>query len=443
VVEINTPFWREPMRRILVLAFCFSLLPCRGTADDEMLRRYVEEALRKNHQVEIYRVDAAAADEEREAAARELWPKAVLNSRGTRLNRAVSLDLPLPLPPGEELPEFVKAWQWQVGAQLTYPIYNGGLLRRNLELREAAAEAAGLQVHASADRLTLDVVSAYLDLKMAAALRSVQKEILTTAREHKRTVEVKLEQGVVSLRELKRAEAVVADAERELAAAENRVAVITSAFNFLLNRELEAEIDLSAEPAWADDYDLEEAKRNALKNRPEMEVMNSYLVIGDKKVEIARADYLPSFSLAVEGGFRDGDIQSIAGRDYWQVSLLAGFKLFDPARGHKVASAEASRRRDQVMADQLAKSIELDVTRSFIQLSDAEKQLDAAGRAKAAAEEAYRVAELQFEEGVIDQTTYLDADLALTSAKVHLEQARFAVLKAETELRYAAAYPLP
>jgi len=60
-----------------------------------------------------------------------------------------------------------------------------------------------------------------------------------------------------------------------------------------------------------------------------------------------------------------------------------------------------------------------------------------------AAEEAHRVAELQFGQGLIDQVTYLDSRLALTAARVQQQQERFAALAAEASLRHAACYPLP
>lgn len=431
------------MNRILILFVSILVIPASARSDEDPLARYVGEAIRRNLQIEISRIDVEVAQKEMTAAAKELYPKASLSYRHSRLNRAVSINLPFLMPPGEELPDFIKAWQWQVGAQLSYPIYMGGSLRRNFELRGAAAEASARQADAVRDRLVLGVVKSYLNLKMATALERVQKQALETAEKHHDSVKAMLDQGVVTLRELKRSEAEVADAERAHIAAVNAVRLAGSSFNFLLNRDLEAEIDLSSEPAWDEEYDLQEAYENAMRRRPELEALRVNLLIGEKKVEMSRAEYLPNFSLVAEGGFRDGDIQALAGRDYWQVGIMASIKLFDSSRRHKVAAARASKVRDELRIEQMAKSIELEVTGSYLQLKNAREQMSTAERSVAASEEAHRVAELQFEQGVIDQVTYLDAELALTAARVLLEQARYSSLMAEAEFRYSAGYMIP
>jgi len=292
-----------------------------------------------------------------------------LNYRHTRLSRAVTFDLPFPLPTrSSESTVLSDVWQWQFAVQARVPIYLGGSLRHNLKLKEAAYRGSEYVLSAAERDVALAVIQTYLDLKMALALKEVQTAALESALEHQRAVTAMLEQGMVSIRELKRAEATVAQAESEVIAAENAVQLARHSFNFLLNRDLEAEIDTSAEPSWSDRYSLEEATEKALRNRPELAAMEQRLITGDRQVDLARSSYYP--------------------------------RLFDASRDDRVAAARAARRREELRLESSRKQIELQVTESYIRLVSARKQLSAREREKAAAEEARRVASLQFEQGM-------------------------------------------
>jgi outer membrane protein TolC len=423
---------------IIALLIPFAAL---ALADDQPLKRYVELALRQNLQVEMSRADVEFARRGRDQAAAAFYPTLGFNYRHTLVNREIGLDIPIP--GFDEGMVLASRWQWQAAFSGQVPIYMGGKLRRALELQDAVLSGSELSVGAEERDVALQVIGAYLDLKMALALAEVQSAAVETAREHQRSVEAMMDQGMVSLREVKRAEAVVAEAESELIAAGNAAELARRSFNYLLNRGLEEEIDTSAEPAWDQVYDLERAIENALQSRPELAALQQRLVAGDKQIGLARADYFPTFSLAAEGGMRDGDIMSLGGRDYWQVSVLAGITLFDATREDRVAAARADRRRQDLVLESTRKRIELQVTDSYLRLVDSRKQLSAAGREQAAAEEALRVAELQFKQGVADQVTFLDAELALTAARVRVEQSRYRMLKAEASLRHAAGFELP
>jgi outer membrane protein TolC len=436
--------WREKMREKLivltVIALMISVVPGLP-ADENPLKRYVELALGQNLQVEISRTDVEEAHRERDAAAAAFYPTAEFNYRHTRINREISFDIPIP--GFSESVVVSSLWQWQAAFSGRVPIYTGGKLSRALELSEAVLSGRESSLGASERDVAMQVVDAYLDLKMAVALEQVQSASLEIAKEHQRVVAAMLDQGMVSLRELKRAEASVAEAESQLIAAGNAAQLSKRVFNYLLNRGLEEEIDASSEPEWNDEYDLGKAIEDAMRSRPELSALEQGMVAGDKQIALARADYYPNLSLAAEGGWRDGDMMSIAGRDYWQVSLLAGITIFDGTREDRVASARAARRREGLVLESTRKRIELQVTESYLRLVDARKQLSAAEREKGAAEEALRVAELQFKQGVADQVTFLDAELAMTAARVRTEQSHYLVLKAEASLRYAAGYSLP
>jgi len=434
------------MKRVqiaIITAMLGALLVGQCAANDELLKRYVNEALLQNLQIEMSRSDVEIARRDRDAAASAFYPTAGFDYRHTRVNREISLDIPLNIPGFEAGSVLSKSWQWQAAFSGRVPLYLGGRLRHNLGLRDAVLKGSEIGVDIDERDVALQVIQGYLDLKMALALEVVQGAALETAKEHQRSVQAMLDQGMVSLRELKRAEAVTAEAESELIAAGNAAQRARRAFNYVLNRDLETEVDASAEPQWGGEYDLAEAIEKAVQARPELAALQQRLLAGNKQIDLARSDYYPNFSLAAEGGWRDGDIMAMGGRDYWQVSVLAGLTLFDATREDKIAAARASRRREGLLLESTRKRIELQVTDSYLRLVDARKQLSASEREVSAAEEAQRVAELQFEQGVVNQVTYLDAEFALISAGVRNEQARFKVWKAEAALRHAAGYPLP
>ena len=433
-------------RTVAIAAAVLAVVAAAANAggDDEALRRYVMEALGRNLDIEMSRTDVVAAQHDRDAAAAAFYPTAGFNYRHTRINTEVGLPIDLTSILGMDSPLVLsEAWQWQAAFSAQVPIYLGGTLRHGLRMREAAVRSRELLLSASERDVALQVIRAYLDLKMALALKEVQAASLRNTEEHRRSVAAMLDQGMVSLRELKRAEAAVARAESELIAAENSVSLAVSAFNHLLNRDLDTEIDSSSETDWSDEYRLDEMVERALSERPELQAMDERLQISDEQIGLALSSYRPSFTVAAEGGWRDGDMQSLEQRDYWSVSVLAGITLFDSTRDDRVASSRAAKRLEELSLESGRKRIELEVTQSYLRLVDARKQLSATEREKAAAEEARRVAELQFKQGVVNQVTYLDAEFELTAANERVEQARYRVMQAEASLRHASGYRLP
>jgi len=433
------------MRTTAKLLLCVLCAASAASAQTDPLGEYMDEALRNNLQVRLALADSALASGRRSEAAAAFYPRAGLFYRHTRMNREISPDFLAGLVPGADSQiVFSELWQWQAGVQLDVPLYMGGALRRNLEVTQLASEAAGLGVDATERLIRLSVVLAYLEIKRAGDIESVQRQALVNAEEHLRVVSALLEQGMVSQRELKRAQALVSEAQRAVIAAANAVELAKSRFNFLLNRELDAAIDLSSPAQWGRrEYTLADASRHALASRPELAAGEKILLASDKSVELVRSAYFPSFSVRAEGGMRDGDFQAMEGRDWWQISFLASYTLFDRTRGERVATARVQRERQQIVQEQRIKQIELDVTASYLRMVEARQQHVVARRAREAAEEALRVARLQFEQGIIDQVTYLDAELAMTGASTQLEQARYAAAGAEAQLRFAAGYSLP
>jgi outer membrane protein TolC len=230
--------------------------------------------------------------------------------------------------------------------------------------------------------------------------------------------------------------------EQQQRDAENSSAQARSYLNFLVNRPLDAPVDvagISAEIATVT-ADLAQLRAAALANRPELGQVDRAVGAASSRVEIARAARWPTLSLGADAGIQGERYEFGSGRNFSTISLLLNWKLFDGgARGAEIRGARAAERRARTQRDELAQQIQLEVQTSLDRLATtADSQKTAEARAEAA-RAGFRIAGRKRDEGAISQVEFIDARSALTGAELNLNVTRFQLLARQAELDYATA----
>lgn len=91
---------------------------------------------------------------------------------------------------------------WNVGAQLTWPIFQGGLTRSQVRLAEANMNATDAQFDAQKLQIRLDIEQALVTLRAAKATTAATQEALENAREQLKLAEGRYSAGVGTAIEL-------------------------------------------------------------------------------------------------------------------------------------------------------------------------------------------------------------------------------------------------
>ncbi|MES0872844.1 TolC family protein [Sinimarinibacterium thermocellulolyticum] len=449
------------MKPARLIAIVVGLLALPAHAD-ELLERYVAEALAANPALQAR--DAAARESAQTAAAARArrLPSLALDARYTAASGGRTIDIPTGdllngvyatlnrfLAERGEPPVFpqienqsialLRKTEQETKLRLTAPLYAPALWA-NAEAQAARHGARVAEHEAFARVLVREVKRAYYGaIQAEAAERILDASVALLAED------VRVSQALVEAGKATRDRVLRAEAER-LAVQQRRdeAAVLAEQarrrLNILRDRPADAPLSLPAPSALPRPDTLAPARA-----RPELRQLDRAIDAADAGVRAARAARAPTLALAADYGIQGERYRVEAEDDFGTVSLLLNWSLFDFGQRRAEALA-ASAEAEQLRAQRRDLDHQLDLARwsAEAQLDTARRAIDAAEARLAAAEEVFRIAERKRAAASLAQIEFLDAQRALTEARLNVAIARCTALDRAAELELASAsYPLP
>jgi outer membrane protein len=323
---------------------------------------------------------------------------------------------------------------------LTQPVYMFGAFDLAQRGSSLSLQQARLQLVRLEQTVRRDVEEAYLHAALADALADVAQKAVDTARERLRIAEARFDEGDVARFEVLRSEVSVATAQENLLQAETGADLAMSALVQKMGLPSGTEIEIiPPDPDEADlsppDVTLEQAKFIALANRDDIRALE----LGLDLAEVGILNQRNRPSLVFQGNYSRADRASgFQQKENWSLILNLNYTLFDSGRA-RASMDEARARRDALMSrlDEVRSLVELEVENSYLTLVQALERIEVARTTLASAQEALRIAELGYTEGVITYIDYQDADLGLRQAETQYLRAVYEYLIAESNLEAA------
>ncbi|HTU64502.1 MAG TPA: TolC family protein [Steroidobacteraceae bacterium] len=291
-------------------------------------------------------------------------------------------------------------------------------------------------------RLKRDITVGYLDWLAAMRTQGIVDASLTLLNENLRVNDSLFRNGKITQDQVLRARAELLAVTQQSREAVNGASQARSYLNFLLNRPLDTALeDAQVTSAIAvGTHQLEELRRAALDNRPELVELQHLSRASQAQTRLAKSELWPTLSLGADGGIQGEDYEFGRGSNYATVSLLLNWTFFDGgARRAAVRQANASARKTATQLDELTQQVQLEVQQSLDRLNTSADSLATAEARADAARAAFRIASRKRDEGAISQVEFIDARSSLTGAELNLNVTRFAMLARQAELDYATA----
>lgn len=328
---------------------------------------------------------------------------------------------------------------------LTAPLY-APQLDAAIAARGALADAEEASLEAVARTLVRDLRQSAYALAQAQAGTGILDTSLRTLTENVRVSQSLVDAGKATRDRVLRAEAERLAVEQRLDASRTQQQQAQRYLNFLRGAPLEEPVDLAtlgealaAQPASAC------AEAGCMRPRPELRQIDRALEASEAQRRAARAGFLPTLALAADYGIQGEEYRFERDADFSLASLVASWTLFDfGQRRAALRAAEAEQASLRANRDQLARQLDLARIAAQEDLQTALRAIDSAQARQAASEEGFRIAERKRAAGSLSQIEFLDAERALTDARLSLVIARYGALARAAELEYAtASYALP
>jgi outer membrane protein TolC len=431
---------------------------------DTVVERYVAEGLRSNLSLQSETLEVERAAQALAAARARFFPEVSLQSRYTRAEggREFSIPLGTTLNPvystlnellaaqgrsatfpriSDVTVQFLREEEQDTRVVVRQPIY-APAIPAAVRAQRSLLDASSFNRMAVARALRRDITIAYVDWLKARSSVEIVAASQALLRENLRVNESLFANGKITEDQVLRAKAELLEVEQQQREVENLASQARSFFNFLLNRELLDDIEVSAPPLAPTGQEgaLEQLWAAALDRRPEVARVDELRKAAEEQVRIARKQKWPTLSLGFDAGMQGVDYRFGDGYNFGAASLVFSWRLFDGGGDEaRVRQARAAERQVVLSQEEIAQQIRLEVQQAFDRLTTARDSLATAAARADAARAAFRIASRKRDEGVINQVEFIDARSALTRAELNHNVTRFEVLARRAELEYATS----
>ncbi len=333
---------------------------------------------------------------------------------------------------------------WKARLELSQPLWTGGRIRGGVEAAGLERDAAESDRESARQGVIHQVIESYTGAVLARGELAVTREALATARAHVELVSDLHRGGLVVESDLLQAEVRESEVRELTIRAENRAEVAVAALNLALGRDLDVPVALPAElapdraiVAGSAEAALERLVERAWSRRPDLQAARSRLAASERQRRIARAARRPEVGLGASWEMNAEDFFGADG-DNWAVTVGVSFDAFDGHRTRaRVRRAEHRTREAEEQTELLAQSISLEVRRAYFERRAARQRLEQAQKGVELGERSLEIIEDRYREGLTILPELLDAETALTRARLRRIAAERDLLLARATLDLA------
>ncbi|TFG58432.1 MAG: TolC family protein [Candidatus Aminicenantes bacterium] len=398
------------------------------------------------------------ATREREGQARGIVREAVsrflpsLNLQGTNTldEKLFVLEFPsfVPGEPAQRISiDFTK--NYQMALAFSVPLFAGGRLVAGYKQAEYNLRSTQEGIRLSEQETIFDVKRAFYGYLLAREFFAVAEESLKLAEEFHKNVKNLYDVGMSTKFDLLRSEVQVANLKPQLIRAKNGRDVGELSLKTVLGIDLGKPIAVVAEGLLAStplDPDVEKGVEEALLRRPELQQIDHQRRMAGEALKIARGAILPT--LAIGGAYNSwADSLSFrkgAWQNYYSINLSLSVPLFNGFESRaRIGQTKAALREIDWIRKGLADAVAFEVRQAILNYQQSRESLLSQEKNVEQAQEAVRIAELNFAEGLATALDVLTTQVALSQARTNYSQGLYDCVMSEAQLEKALGRSRP
>ncbi len=445
--------------RLVFLAFICGVMA--GNAQSSpVLEEYVRSGLATNLALQQQNLDLQKSQEAIRQSKSLFYPTVSFNANYTRAVGGRSIDLPIgdllnpvystlnqiiqqsafPQIENQKI-QFLPDNFQETKVKFAYPLFNSDL-RYNRQIQSQLYESKTAQKAAYEQQLRYEITEAYMQYLQAREAEKIWQNAKTVLTELRRFNESLVKNNVAT-------RDVVATADYELSKADNEIFKLRSSqntarsyFNFLINKDLQTEVqaDTAMLRAVVPAYELADVIRKAQENRAEFAALRAGLAATETDVKRNEANRkLPDFYLGGEFGFQGYGYKFSGDQAYALAQVGVTYDLYDAGqRKSKTQVARIENEKTRTQLSQVQQQIALQVTQAWNELEAARNGYTTSQTGLRAAEETFRIINNKYRASQVLLIEFLEAQNRVTTARLQSSLALVDMLLKEAALKQAA-----
>jgi outer membrane protein len=332
-------------------------------------------------------------------------------------------------------------YEWK--GTITQPIFTGFALISAYRLAELGIDQSELEVGLEKLDLALKAKNAYFSILTADMAVETAQKAFEALESHAEVARNFYKVGMIPINDLLQSEVEAGNAKHNLIKAQNDARLARANFNAVLSRPVSAEVDVVDikvhEPQTGD---FQEYLEKALKNRPEIKIIENNLLQTDQRIVYAESKNYPEVAFRWDY-IKEGDTLSVSGGNgleasNWEASIGLTWTFWEWGKTYYAVKQQESVKNELLKTKMnLEENIEYQIKDAVLNLQTAETNIPITRKAVEQGEENLRVSQERYKAQVTTSTEVLDAQKYLTNARVFHFNALFQYHLATANLQRA------
>ncbi len=390
---------------------------------DPQLTALVEKSITANYGVAVAQARLREARAGRQMAQAVLYPQVGVGASALRYRASDSV---LAMPHSED-------GLFQLGFDAAWAVDLFGGIRRGVEAADANAQAADAQRRGAVLMVAADTARAYLELRGTQRELKIAQTTLDEQRQTLAVTETKRRNGLSSELEVLRARTEVESTAAEIPPLEQAIRQYIHVLSTLLGQEptaLAVELETPAPIPSASESVAVGVPSDLLRRRPDIQAAERQLAASTAGVGVATAQLFPQMVLGGTGGLSSRAFDKLGNGDsrYYLAGPFVNWSVFDGGlRKSAIKLSEAQVDAAKAAYHDTVLGAFREVESSLVAIDRSREQVSDLQRLSASARETAAIARRDYERGILDQLTVLDAqrqsnraDMALAQGQVQL-----------------------
>jgi len=317
--------------------------------------------------------------------------------------------------------EMGKSENYLFRGSLQQPLFTWGTLLNSYRIASISLEIERENYRKTENDVKLQVTKLFFGALLCKRTLNLMEESYAQMQRHLEQVEKLYENGMAERLDLLRARVELSNIYTQVVRAKGQVDITVSALKSFLALSQDTELILKGKLRYEPyEIELEEAIKIAINKRPDIIAMNLTKKIAEKALAIEGAQNKPKLALVYNYDYKKPlrMMENEWGTD-WNVTLAFSMPIFQGG-SHiaKVKQKKAQLKQMEYGLSQFEDAVRLDVKSCWLAVQQEKEILAYQEENVSRAEEALKLAEEKYRNGMITNLEYMDTQLVLTRAKL-------------------------
>ena len=289
---------------------------------------------------------------------------------------------------------------------------------------QVKADVLNIKTERTKEYIQFELKKAYMMLQLAYKMAETLDDAKTTTLANKKVIDNYYKNGLIQKSEVLYMDVRISEIDSQIQMAKSNVRNASDYLYFLLNESSEGKVLKPAEPL--------EYKEKLLDNgttlnpsRKDLEAYNKSLEAYDLMIQSSKAKFLPRLNAFGSWEMYDNKIAQFDANGYL-VGLQLSWNVFD---GLKSKSEQEKYKSELVKAqteiEQYTKQSELELSKAYRSVEDADAKVSFTQKAVEQSKEAYRIRKNRYDQGLEKSSDLLSAETLMSQKELEYQQAIF------------------